>query len=158
MERAQSLQFRFDMEDKLIERAKERPYFGWGGFGRSAELDATSDRLINDGLWIIALGMHGVFGLAAVLAAIATAPLLVCARCGARRWADPAVAPIAALAVAVALYGIDSVPNDMFDPALVIATGGIVATLWARQQPVSFDMMSHGVIRCMVGRGEANQT
>jgi hypothetical protein len=33
-ERAQSLKYRFDMEDGMLDKARERPWFGFGGYGR----------------------------------------------------------------------------------------------------------------------------
>src|SRR5205823_4753004 len=68
-ERAQSLEFRLRNEDLLIDRALEQPAFGWGGWGRSRVVDDTGrDLTVTDGLWVIALGDRGFFGLAAVWA------------------------------------------------------------------------------------------
>src|SRR5438874_13219940 len=41
-ERGGSLGFRFTNEDLLLERARQRPYFGWGAYGRSSVLDPES--------------------------------------------------------------------------------------------------------------------
>jgi hypothetical protein len=63
-ERADSLQFRFDNEDILLIKAEERPWFGWGGFGRERVYDSDTgkDIVIQDGHWIPLFGRHGVVG------------------------------------------------------------------------------------------------
>ncbi len=71
-ERAQSLQFRFDNEQLLVDRASERPLFGWGGWGRTHYYsERTGDKLtVADGYWIVTFagsGWVGYFGLFGVL-------------------------------------------------------------------------------------------
>jgi hypothetical protein len=64
-DRAQSLEFRFRNEDMLVEKALERPLFGWGrSHKRNRVLDAESgkDISVTDGEWIIVLGTIGIFG------------------------------------------------------------------------------------------------
>ena len=64
VDRALSLQTRFDNEEKLLAKALERPVFGWGRFGRNRVYDEDSGRdvSITDGYWLITLGQFGVFG------------------------------------------------------------------------------------------------
>ena len=55
-ERADSLQFRFDHEQALLQRASERFWFGWGRYGRSRVYDEYgTDRSVTDGYWITRL-------------------------------------------------------------------------------------------------------
>ncbi|MEL6169574.1 MAG: hypothetical protein AAFR35_12855 [Pseudomonadota bacterium] len=62
-ERAQSLEFRFDNEEILLDRALERPVFGWGGWGRSRVYNHKGvDISTADGAWIITLGTNGYVG------------------------------------------------------------------------------------------------
>ncbi len=63
-ERAQSLWFRFHNEDMLLERAAERPLFGWGGWGRNQVFDPMTGEAISvtDGQWIITIGTYGWLG------------------------------------------------------------------------------------------------
>ena len=63
-DRAQSLEFRFDNEDMLLEKAMLRKYFGWGSWGRNRIYDPISgkDISVTDGIWIIVLGMFGYMG------------------------------------------------------------------------------------------------
>lgn len=63
-DRIESMEFRFDNEAIMAERAAERLWFGWGGYGRDRIYDTRTGRtlVIQDGHWIITLGLRGVFG------------------------------------------------------------------------------------------------
>lgn len=54
---AGSLQFRFNQEGWLLDRAMERLWFGWGVWGRNRLIDS-----VIDGYWIGLIGMYGVIG------------------------------------------------------------------------------------------------
>lgn len=56
-QRAQSLEFRFFHEMKLLEHAQEKLFFGWGAWGRNRLADS-----VTDGYWIIALSSYGIIG------------------------------------------------------------------------------------------------
>jgi hypothetical protein len=56
-DRAESLSFRFFHEGHLLEHAREKLFFGWGGWGRNRLAYS-----ITDGYWIIILGQLGLFG------------------------------------------------------------------------------------------------
>lgn len=58
--RAGSFNVRLENEDILLERAAERPVFGWGGFGRSRVRNEKGiDIVIPDGYWVIIIGVGG---------------------------------------------------------------------------------------------------
>jgi len=62
-QRAESLRFRLNNEDRLLERASQRFTFGWGRYGRSrVYAEWGQDMSTTDGRWIITLGTFGVFG------------------------------------------------------------------------------------------------
>ncbi|MDJ0994750.1 MAG: hypothetical protein QNI90_14335 [Dinoroseobacter sp.] len=62
-DRAQSFGFRLKNEDQLLEKAMERPLFGWGGWGRNLIYNERGrDISITDGLWIIVVGSWGWVG------------------------------------------------------------------------------------------------
>lgn len=62
-ERKRSLDFRFINEDKLLNRAWERPVFGWGRYGRNRVYEEDGrDETVTDGFWIITIGQYGIFG------------------------------------------------------------------------------------------------
>ena len=59
-DRASSLQFRYDNENILLEKIAERPFFGWGVWGRNRVYDENgNDISVTDGGWIIDLGIYG---------------------------------------------------------------------------------------------------
>jgi hypothetical protein len=62
-ERASSLKTRFYNENLLVERASQRPLFGWGRWGRNRVYDDYGkDISVTDGRWIIVIGQFGLFG------------------------------------------------------------------------------------------------
>ncbi len=63
-DREGSLRFRFDNENILLDRALEKPIFGWGSWGRNHIRDAVSGTILStaDGRWIITLGVFGWVG------------------------------------------------------------------------------------------------
>jgi hypothetical protein len=63
VERADSMKTRYVNEEQLLNHALERPFFGWSGYGRNRIFDQTGkDITITDGMWIVQMGIYGVFG------------------------------------------------------------------------------------------------
>ena len=59
-DRASSLNFRLNNEDRLLDKAQQRPVFGWGSWGRNEVYDETGRNItITDGYWIIIIGQGG---------------------------------------------------------------------------------------------------
>src|SRR5207302_8625560 len=98
-DRADSVQDRLENDDLMIQRAVERPVFGWGGWGRNRVYVKAQgeDSSVTDGLWIIAFGTRGWVGLLGVCLSI----LLPAARFAwyypPRRWIEPELAPAAVI-------------------------------------------------------------
>jgi len=128
--RALSLAYRFKNEDALILRALERPIFGWGYSARAWVYGADgSTTTVTDGLWIIFFGNSGLVGLFGFFALVIV-PVFAVLRHRARM--SPSAQVLAStLALVVALYGVDSLPNSMFD-FLPLAYAGALHTLAAR--------------------------
>jgi hypothetical protein len=63
-DRAGSLRFRFINEEALLERANEKPLFGWGSWGRNQIYDPGDGRMtsVTDGVWVIFIGAFGWLG------------------------------------------------------------------------------------------------
>lgn len=75
-DRAQSLQFRFDTEDLLLDRAALKPLTGWGGYSREQIYDERGKKLSTpDGLWILTIGTKGWVGYIALFGVL-TFPIL----------------------------------------------------------------------------------
>ncbi len=125
-DRAASIQFRLDNENMLVEKAFERPMFGWAGWGRSRVTDDRGDDIsTTDGMWVIAFGNFGLVGLASQTLVLLLPPLLLLWRCPAEQWGSRVFAPAAALATLLALYQVDCLFNAMLNPIYVVVAGGV---------------------------------
>jgi hypothetical protein len=128
-ERADSLKFRLDQEDALIERAMERPGLGWGGWGRSRLYDEEGrDISVTDGMWIITLGVSGLVGLVSLGLVFALPALALLWRFPSRHWGDARIAAAASMGVALLLWATDNLLNAMTTP-LAAAMAGALVTL-----------------------------
>ena len=60
-ERAKSLAYRFKNETVLLDHANEKPFYGWGGWGRNRvyQEETGKDITTTDGAWIITFGRGG---------------------------------------------------------------------------------------------------
>jgi hypothetical protein len=126
-ERAQSLEFRFQNEHDLAERAAERPWFGWGRFGRNQIYSnwtgqATS---VSDGQWIIIYGIRGAVGFLLFFVAL-FAPVLSL-RGALARLNDPRDrALLAGLGCIIMLYTVDLLPNGLFTNYPMFLSGALL--------------------------------
>ncbi|MCW2368695.1 hypothetical protein [Sphingobium sp. B11D3D] len=124
-ERADSFDFRLRNEELLLDRAEQRPLFGWGTFGRNrvivvAHWGGTLDVAVTDGTWIIVIGMLGWVGYVLFFG------LLSYPFWRAFRLRRSAV-PTASLAlVAVHMYNVlDLIPNSSIQPITWLVAGAI---------------------------------
>lgn len=126
-ERARSLNTRFVNEAKLLERASERPFFGWGGYGRSFIHDPRSGRLqsIADGEWIVTLGKYGIVGFLGKFLLLVL-PIFLAARemPHMRQRSDRRF--LAALALIVAFSTLDLIPNSASHYLPFVFAGALV--------------------------------
>jgi tetratricopeptide (TPR) repeat protein len=127
-ERAESLEFRLFNEDMLIDKALQRPVFGWGAWGRSRVYDENGkDICITDGYWIIILGVQGVVGLVLMTTTLLLPLYLTIVRIPPRSWIEPRYGPAAVLAILLGLYTIDNLSNAMLNPIYALVVGGLTA-------------------------------
>ncbi len=125
-ERAGSLQFRFENENILVEKALQKPVFGWGGWGRARVYDEDGEDIsVTDGFWIISFGNYGLFGLASVTLACLLPMILFVLKCPTRFWNKPEYAPSAVLAMVPLLFIVDCMLNCMVNPVFVLFAGGV---------------------------------
>jgi hypothetical protein len=136
-DRVSSLEFRFNNEELLADRAREQFWLGWGGWGRALIYDDFGNQItIPDSLWIIAFGNHGMVGLISLFSALLLPPItLITTRCPARLWTHKMGAPAAALSMALIMYVTDCLVNAMINPIFILACGAIAGT--AMGAPVS---------------------
>lgn len=124
-DRAHSLSIRFENEDILLERAQERPTFGWGGYGRNRVINSYGrDVSITDGYWVIVFGVGG-WSLYLAEMGLLTLPLMILAFRARRVRYGPETA---VLAVVAACNLADLVPNAGITPVTWLITGA----LWGR--------------------------
>lgn len=133
-ERSGSLSFRIENENILSEKARERMLFGWAGWKRAwVYNDAGETISVPDGLWIIAYGQNGVFGLTALTLAILLPQLAFLRRYPPRRWGEPAVGAVAVLPVLLAVFMVDNLLNNMYNPVMLLAAGGLTSLALNRE-------------------------
>lgn len=136
-ERAQSFVFRLINEDRLLERAAEKPLFGWGSWGRNLVHDPLTGEVqtISDGYWIIVIGTHGWLGYVATFGLLAL-PLLAL-WWAMRRIPDAQLSPwIGPLALLLGANMIDLIPNATLVPLTWLLAGALLghAELLQRQR------------------------
>lgn len=126
-ERASSLKFRFDNEEILGEKARQRFLFGWGDSGGNRVYNEWGkDISVTDSLWIIAFGINGLVGLVSLFSSLLLPVIVFCVfKYPARTWSNPKVAPAATLGVALTMYVFDCVLNAMTNPIFALIAGGI---------------------------------
>jgi len=125
--RAQSLEFRLGNEELLLARADEKPWFGWGGWGRGLIWDFEADKIksIPDGRWIITFGAFGWVGYIAEMGLLALPLFLLGAAMRGMRNSDlsPYVAPIA---IILAVNMIDMLLNATLVPITWVCAGAVL--------------------------------
>jgi hypothetical protein len=129
-QRADSLRFRLDNEDILLERANERPLAGWGTWGRGRVYDESgNDVSITDGMWILTIGSFGWIGYLAQFGLLAVPSLLLFFR------RSEGIAPVTSgLAVVLAVAFIDLIPNATLTPVTWLLAGalaGVAIRSWS---------------------------
>jgi hypothetical protein len=132
-ERALSLGFRFQNEDILLERARERLMFGWGVYGRNFTYDPIIGiaSTIADGHWIILLGGRGVAGFLSTFLCVVW-PIFQLRRRFARMASAADQRIMAGVALVLAFGTLDLIPNGLFSTYpyfLAGAASGLVAGL-----------------------------
>ena len=133
-DRAQSLEFRFENEEILVEKARQRIIFGWGGWGRSRVYNEYGEDIsTTDSLWIITLGQQGVVGLFAIFAVALVPVALLTIKYPPRHWFHPTLGPAMALAVVVTLYMVDCLLNYKPNPVFILSCGALTGLLSTKQ-------------------------
>ncbi len=127
--RAYSLQYRIDAETMILEKARQHPGFGWGGWGRDRIVDdqGRSVKAV-DGLWLVFVSGYGIVGLTLFFLWWCW-PLVLNAMLSPRKTIEPAAM---ALLVAIALQAANFMFNGFLSPVLTLMAGGVVALLLRR--------------------------
>jgi len=126
-ERAQSLGYRFDNEERLLERAHEKRLFGWGGWGRNLVHDLQTGQILSipDGEWIIVFGTFGWVGYVAEMGLLG-GPLAILSG-QMRQWKRRQIPPyVAAVAMLLAITMIDMLLNAILTPYTWMMAGAVL--------------------------------
>lgn len=139
-DRASSLQFRFDNEDRLLDRALARPIFGWGRYGRSRIYDPQTglDISVTDGRWIIDLGQFGLVGFLAEFGLLALC-VIRSTRTYKHASSTEASLRIAALTFLLAINIVDLLPNSGLTPLTWLIAGALIGQASRRRQVPTLD-------------------
>jgi hypothetical protein len=121
-----SLEYRLRMEDALLDKALERPLFGWGGWGRARVYDEEGrDTTVTDGQWIIIFSNGGWFQYVGALGLLTYAVFALAVRW--RRYElDPATAVVS---VVLAANMIDLIPNATQTSITLLLAGALAGRL-----------------------------
>jgi hypothetical protein len=124
-DRANSLRFRLENENVLIDRAMERPVFGWGTWGRNQIYNSAGEiTTTTDGRWIITIGVYGWAGFIAEFGLILLPILLVWWRVTALGTTIPPWVGGAVMILAVNV--IDMIPNATLTPMTWLFAGALL--------------------------------
>ena len=124
-DRAGSLDFRLRNEDVLLDRANQRPLFGWGGYKRNrvfvvTSWGATTDVTETDGTWIITLGSYGWTGYLSLFGLLCYPFLHI------YRLRRAGLAPATVALLAMLLFNLlDLIPNSSLRPITWLIAGAL---------------------------------
>ena len=140
-DRGRSLEFRMMNEEKLVERAMERPVFGWGNWGRSLFYDPYDGRMsaVPDGQWVIWVGSRGVFGYLSYFLLL-LAPVFTLLRAmprGSKSSHNPELVILGALSLMLAMNLLDLIPNATLTPLTWLTAGALLGNANRLRQGVT---------------------
>lgn len=126
-DRAQSLGYRFGNEEQLLERAKEKLMFGWGGWGRNLIREIETGQIISipDGRWILTFGTYGWVGYLSEMGLLAT-PLALLAWYARSERVQTMSPMVSAVALILAITMIDMLLNDTLVPFVWLLAGAVL--------------------------------
>lgn len=117
---AGSLEYRFDQEVTLLDRAKDKFMFGWGGWDRYKLADS-----VTDGYWIILFGKYGVIGFVAIFGLMYSA--VIKAGSSVRLMTDRSEKTVLiGHSLIVAVIMIDQIPNDSMNSLFWLIIGALI--------------------------------
>jgi hypothetical protein len=146
-ERAQSVMFRFENEDKLIPRTLQQPWFGWGDIGQGLKVvkKRWEAAVVPDSQWIITFNFYGYFGLLTLHLGMLLPSLLIAGQYSPQKRLDPEFAAVAVLAIFIPIFMLDCLLNAMINPVYILTVGGL-ASIAAIRPAAEPEAMEEGEI------------
>jgi hypothetical protein len=138
-ERAESLGYRFEHEEKLLAHANSKSLFGWGGWGRNRARDEMTGQNTSttDGKWIIALGVRGWFGyITEFLFVIVPIWMAFKVRTKAKHISKKESIFLATHALIVSLILLDQMPNASLNPLYWLIIGALLGRVYDLNEQV----------------------
>jgi len=120
--RANSLQYRLDNEQLMLDKTLLKPLFGWGGWGRNMIMAQESRAVPLDGAWIIYISQRGWIGFLGLFGIFAYSVISLL-RPGILRALHPATAGLSLVLVA---NFVDLIPNAGMTPLTWLIVGALV--------------------------------
>jgi hypothetical protein len=133
-DRRSSFQTRVDNEDKLLAKANEKPFFGWGTWGRNRIYDEESGRdvSITDGAWIITFGMFGWLGYLSLFGLFVVAVFR--SRTGVRGPVTEASLVLGGMSLLLAVNVVDLINNADLLPFTYLMAGSVAGCVRAKSR------------------------
>ncbi len=128
-ERESSFLYRIENEQLLMAKANEKPFFGWGTWGRARvyQADSGDDLTVTDGAWIIQYGGFGWLGYLSLFGLFATAVLR--ARASMNRQVTRENTVLGGLGLILAMNLVDLLPNANLLPFTYLVAGAIAGRM-----------------------------
>ncbi|ELR97488.1 hypothetical protein [Gloeocapsa sp. PCC 73106] len=142
-QRIQSLEFRLDEETLLSAKAREKFWFGWGGWGRNRIFEEDfygifRDTSITDSLWILGFGTKGVIATICLTATMLVPPVIFnFFRYPVTTWFHPRIAAAAAFVALLPLLMLDNLLNNHLTMVCWVITGGLTGLILNPQEKLS---------------------
>jgi hypothetical protein len=126
-DREESIAYRFNSEDLLLGKARQRVWFGWGPYNRNEHYEPIygNKDAITDGDWIIFYGIRGAVG-AVARYLVLVIPIWMARRALKRIPGQRERVVLAGTATMLAFSAIDLLPNAMFDTYPFFMAGALV--------------------------------
>ncbi len=125
-DRESSLAMRLENDTIIVERAMQRPVFGWGGWGRwRVRDDAGVDITVSDSWWAILAGTTGLFGLVAAYGTFVAPLFILIKRKTQKQIFAGTQAAGWAIGFALLLFVLDTLANAMPNTSFMLAAGAM---------------------------------
>lgn len=127
LDRSKSFETRLTNEELLLDKARQKPWFGWGTWGRNRVRDQYTgqDISVTDGGWIIEFGMFGWLGYLSLFGLLTVAAFRALRGIDDRR--TPGNITVAGLTLILAINVVDMLPNSNLTTLTLLLAGSIAS-------------------------------